>query len=101
MPANGFTVAHDHPALAGHFPGRPVVPGVVALEAALALIRPVGSTRTARLRQVKFLAPLLPGQAVTVTAEATAPHSLSFRCFAGEVLVMSGVADFAGDEAAP
>ena len=96
----GFAIPSDHPALAGHFPGRPVVPGVIALAEALALVRPPGGGRATRLRQVKFLAPLLPGQAVQIRAEATAPLSVSFRCFAGEVLVMSGVADFSSAEAA-
>jgi hypothetical protein len=64
-------------------------------------IRPPGSGRPARLRLVKFLAPLLPGQTVQIRAEATAPLSVSFRCFAGDVLVISGVAEFGPEELAP
>ncbi len=55
-----FTVASDHPSLAGHFPGNPIVPGVVLLDEACARLEiPV-----MQLRAVKFLAPVCPGDAV-------------------------------------
>jgi hypothetical protein len=59
-----LSISPDHPALPGHFPGQPVVPGVVLLDHLIeateaALARPVHVTG---LPQVKFLAPLLPGE---------------------------------------
>jgi 3-hydroxyacyl-[acyl-carrier-protein] dehydratase len=59
-----FHIAADHPSLIGHFPGRPIVPGVVLLDRVIAaaerwLNRPL---HVASLPQAKFLAPLLPEQ---------------------------------------
>ena len=58
-----FTVAGDHPALDGHFPGRPVVPGVLLLEYVLDAIE-AGQALPASLRLpwVKFARSLLPGR---------------------------------------
>jgi 3-hydroxymyristoyl/3-hydroxydecanoyl-(acyl carrier protein) dehydratase len=55
-------VAKDHPALAGHFPGRPVVPGVLVLDRLLeAAEAQLGrALRVAGLTHAKFPAPLLP-----------------------------------------
>ena len=66
-----FAVPHDHPALPGHFPGRPVVPGVVVLERVLEAIEAVhGPFDALRLPQVKFVQPLLPGETAEVVLEA-------------------------------
>jgi 3-hydroxyacyl-[acyl-carrier-protein] dehydratase len=44
--------------LDGHFPGRPVIPGVVLLDAA---IHAFGLHAPLRIEQAKFLKPCLPG----------------------------------------
>lgn len=62
-----FSVPADHPCLPGHFPGAPLVPGVLLLQAAIDLLlaRHPGR-RLAGLPSVRFLAPVLPGQSVRV-----------------------------------
>ncbi|HET7844538.1 MAG TPA: hypothetical protein VFL14_10335 [Xanthomonadales bacterium] len=60
-------VRGDHPSLPGHFPGRPIVPGVVLLDLVLAeAARAFGPLAAQALPQAKFLAPLLPEQDATL-----------------------------------
>jgi 3-hydroxyacyl-[acyl-carrier-protein] dehydratase len=69
--AQPFRFTADHPSFAGHFPGRPIVAGVLILEQAAQALQ---AWRGASVRQVidaKFLAPLLPEQdAVVELADA-------------------------------
>jgi 3-hydroxymyristoyl/3-hydroxydecanoyl-(acyl carrier protein) dehydratase len=70
-----FAVSPDHPCLPGHFPGRPVVPGVVVLDRVLDAIAARGFAPGAlRLPQVKFVQPLLPGEVADVQLEGDAPR---------------------------
>jgi 3-hydroxyacyl-[acyl-carrier-protein] dehydratase len=75
-----FVVAADHPSLPGHFPGTPVVPGVVVLDHVLqASQRWQGRPVSARaLKQVKFHSPLLPDQRADVSLELDG-STLNFR----------------------
>lgn len=71
---SGFVIGDDHPALPGHFPGRPIVPGVVIVDRVLDAIETAhGPLGALRLPQVKFLRPLLPGQSARIAIEPVAP----------------------------
>ena len=61
-------IAPDHPCLAGHFPGQPLVPAVVLLDfAARALGEALGRrVRITAVPQAKFLNPLRPGELFSV-----------------------------------
>ena len=93
MSMNTLTIRHDHPALAGHFPGMPVVPGVVLLDEALQLIgAALGADLSAcRIASVKFISPVLPGQAIEVGHEAGAGGAIRFTLMHGERRVAAGV----------
>lgn len=58
-----WTVPLDHPAFAGHFPGTPILPGVVLLDTALSIIAETQGLALDRceIGSVKFLSPVNPG----------------------------------------
>jgi 3-hydroxymyristoyl/3-hydroxydecanoyl-(acyl carrier protein) dehydratase len=60
-----------HPALAGHFPGNPVVPGVVVLERVAAALRAWRGERLVKL-DAKFVQPLLPDDEAVIELRAEA-----------------------------
>ncbi|MBS7458748.1 hypothetical protein [Coralloluteibacterium stylophorae] len=87
-----FRIAADHAALPGHFPGRPVVPGVLVLERVIEAAEAHAGLLPGALRlpQVKFLAPLLPDEAATICLEPRAAGRLRFRVLRGATPIAQG-----------
>lgn len=86
-----FAVASDHPALPGHFPGQPIVPGVVLLDHVLEAIAAAHGPLSGALRlpQVKFVQPLLPDQTARVELDGAAPR-WKFRLLRADTVLASG-----------
>jgi 3-hydroxyacyl-[acyl-carrier-protein] dehydratase len=76
-----YTVRGDEPFLRGHFPGQPLFPGVLLVEAAAQLagtvaqsdpqIPPMAGLKLTALRNVKILGTARPGEVIRLEARVT------------------------------
>ena len=69
------TVPVDHPSFPGHFPGRPILPGVLLLAEVMEALREQGdaiATAGCEIASAKFLSPVAPGDELTITLQASA-----------------------------
>lgn len=88
----------DHPAFAGHFPGQPILPGVLLLSRVMSLAQTHlgGRPQGCGLRNVKFVAAVAPGDRLRLDLAQTAPGQYSFSvhvvpaCDAKEMLACTG-----------
>ena len=89
-------IAGDHPALAGHFPGNPVVPGVLILSRVMdGILHQVGAGRALSWPIVKFNAPLIPGETFAIVLEQRASDGFKFAVRQGTAVIASGTVLYA------
>ena len=90
--ATHWTVPLDHPAFAGHFPGTPILPGVVLLDVALHIIAKTSGIALdlCEISAVKFLSPASPGDELVIQHIVLASGTIRFDILAGTRKIASG-----------
>ena len=100
--AGEYQVRGDEPFLRGHFPGEPIFPGVLLVEATAQLagvvaqsdpkIPPLKNLKLASLRNVKILGTARPGEIIELEARVTGRlgnlvQAQATACVAGEIVL--------------
>jgi 3-hydroxyacyl-[acyl-carrier-protein] dehydratase len=95
--SQSLVVPADHACFAGHFPGNPILPGVLLLESVVSYASQQFSCSAAAcvLQNVKFAAPVLPGDQIDIQLISREPGDCKFTVHAvrpdtAGVLVCSG-----------
>lgn len=87
-----WPVPADHPAFAGHFPGNPIVPGVIILDRAILFAEVLLGAAPSdwQVGNAKFLSPVRPQEVLTFSLQRKASGSITFTVTSGERAVASG-----------
>jgi 3-hydroxymyristoyl/3-hydroxydecanoyl-(acyl carrier protein) dehydratase len=81
----------DHPAFDGHFPGAPLLPGVMLLSEVLEAVISAGWAAPLQIASAKFLAPVRPGSDIVIELTLQpGERSATFDVHSGDECVATG-----------
>lgn len=79
-------ISAEHPAFEGHFPGAPLLPGVLLLDEVLR----AAPSRQWTIASAKFLHPVRPGETLTLEHEQLSTGAVRFTIRSADRPVASG-----------
>jgi 3-hydroxyacyl-[acyl-carrier-protein] dehydratase len=84
-------ISASHPALPGHFPGRPIVPGAVLLQCVVEAAAQANPSRSVSgVKRIKFLSMLPPEQPFSIEFEQPGTSGVRFRVQSAGAAVADG-----------
>jgi 3-hydroxyacyl-[acyl-carrier-protein] dehydratase len=97
MTSARWTVPADLPAFAGHFPARPIVPGVVLLDRVMQVVAATLGEQVVGVGSAKFLSPVGPDATLEFSFGAVTGRSIRFDIASDAgVAVATGTLKLAG-----
>ena len=86
-------VPDDHPTAAGHFPGRPIVPGALLLDTVVASIDDAQGSIIGgiMIRNAKFLRPVRHGTPLQLRWQKAGSALFRFECLSPEGVALAGM----------
>ena len=81
----------QHPCLPGHFPGDPIVPGVLILARVIKAAAMLYGAPVDAVRVAKFQARLAPNERFTIVLEPGSEDAVKFQVVRGEAVISGGI----------
>lgn len=85
-----LTIPDEHKCFPDHFPGAPLVPGALLLKWILKSLSENQAVQVQYIKQVKFLAPVKPGDRVKLNVIRSKNVQLAIDAYVDEIPVLKG-----------
>ncbi|MBN6743860.1 MULTISPECIES: 3-hydroxyacyl-ACP dehydratase FabZ family protein [Acidithiobacillus] len=88
-----FSIPAQHPVFAGHFPGHPIVPGVMLIDEVIHTVESTtgqAMTTGGHITMAKFYSPASPGEVLTLCFDTRADASIAFEIHANNRRIAAG-----------
>ena len=86
-----YSITVDHASLEGHFPGNPVIPGVVIMQKVFETVSQAKPSTHYKIVMTKFLQPLIPPATLSVYLTEKSENTITFKAMVDNDVISNGI----------